>query len=111
MLTQAGRTCAHSRDSEMKALLLASVGGAFEFYDFVVFVFFASTIAKLFFSSSPPDWNRQLQSYALFAAGYIVRPLGGVAMAHFGGARGRKQVFTFSLFLMALPTLSIGKPL
>jgi MFS family permease len=95
-------------DSSIRALLLASVGSAFEFYDFVVFVFFASAISKLFFPSSVPDWNRQLESYAIFAAGYVVRPLGGIVMAHFGDTRGRKNVFTLTLLLMALPTLIIG---
>jgi len=95
-------------DSSIRALLLASVGSAFEFYDFVVFIFFASTISKLFFPSTVPDWNRQLESYAIFAAGYVVRPLGGIVMAHFGDTRGRKNVFALTLLLMALPTLIIG---
>ena len=42
-------------NSSIRALLLASVGSAFEFYDFVVFIFFASTISKLFFPSTVPD--------------------------------------------------------
>jgi len=37
----------------------------------------------------------------------IARPLGGVVMAHAGDLRGRKQMFTLSIFLMALPTLGI----
>jgi MFS family permease len=95
-------------DSNIRAVLLASVGSAFEFYDFVVFVFFTSVISKLFFPPAMPDWNRQLESYAIFAAAYVVRPLGGIVMAHFGDTRGRKRVFTLTLFLMALPTLFIG---
>jgi MFS family permease len=108
MQTQVTRRFPIVTESSTKALLLASIGSAFEFYDFVIFVFFASVIGKLFFPPSLPDWNRQLQSYAIFAAGYIVRPLGGIVMAHFGDTRGRKRVFTFSLLLMALPTLAIG---
>lgn len=108
MQTQVTRRFSMATESSTKALLLASIGSAFEFYDFVIFVFFASVIARLFFPASLPDWNRQLQSYAIFAAGYIVRPLGGIVMAHFGDTRGRKRVFTFSLFLMAVPTLAIG---
>jgi MFS family permease len=81
-------------DSIIRALLLASVGSAFEFYDFVVFIFFASTISKLFFPSTVPDWNRQLESYAIFAAGYAVRPLGGIVMAHFGDTRGGRKMYS-----------------
>jgi MFS family permease len=94
--------------STARTLMLASAGSALEFYDFVIFAFFTPVIAKLFFPPAMPEWNRLVQTYALFAAGYIVRPLGGIVMAHFGDTRGRKQIFTLSLLLMALPTLTIG---
>ncbi len=93
---------------DYKTLLLASLGGALEFYDFIIFVFFAAVIGKLFFPPDMPDWLRQFQTYGLFAAGYLARPLGGVIMAHFGDRIGRKKMFTLSVFLMAIPTLGIG---
>jgi MFS family permease len=94
--------------SEVRILSLASIGGALEFYDFVIFVFFANVIAKLFFAASLPDWVRQAQTFGIFAAGYLARPLGGIVMAHFGDTRGRKRMFTLSVLLMAVPTLLIG---
>lgn len=94
--------------SEVRVLLLASIGGALEFYDFVIFVFFATIIGKLFFASSLPDWVRQAQTFGIFAAGYLARPIGGIVMAHFGDIRGRKRMFTLSVLLMAVPTLLIG---
>jgi MFS family permease len=94
--------------SEVRILSLASIGGALEFYDFVIFVFFANLIGKLFFAASLPDWVRQAQTFGIFAAGYLARPLGGIVMAHFGDTRGRKRVFTLSVLLMAIPTLLIG---
>jgi MFS family permease len=94
--------------SEIRVLSLASIGGALEFYDFVIFVFFATIIGKLFFASSRPDWVRQAQTFGIFAAGYLARPIGGIVMAHFGDTRGRKRVFTLSVLLMAIPTLLIG---
>jgi MFS family permease len=92
----------------MRTLALASLGGALEFYDFVVFVFFTSVIGKLFFAASLPDWVRQAQTFGIFAAGYLARPIGGMVMAHFGDKDGRKRIFTFSILLMAIPTLCIG---
>ena len=89
-------------------LALASLGGALEYYDFVIFVFFTPVIGKLFFSSAIPDWVREMQTFGLFAAGYLVRPLGGIVMAHFGDTRGRKRMFSLSVLLMAIPTLLIG---
>jgi MFS family permease len=93
---------------DYKTLSLATLGGLLEFYDFIIFVFFANTIGQLFFPPEIPEWLRQFQTFGIFAAGYLARPLGGVVMAHAGDLRGRKQMFTLSIFLMALPTLGIG---
>jgi MFS family permease len=93
---------------DYKTLSLAALGGALEFYDFIIFVFFATTIGALFFPPSMPEWLRQFQTFGIFAAGYIVRPLGGMVMAHFGDLLGRKKMFNLSILLMALPTLAIG---
>ncbi len=93
---------------QFKVLSLSALGGALEFYDFVVFVFFTRTLSLLFFPPDIPAWLAQLQVYSIFAAGYLVRPLGGVVMAHFGDRIGRKRMFSLSIFLMALPTLCIG---
>jgi MFS family permease len=94
--------------SDAKTLVLAALGGALEYYDFIIFVFFTSVIGQLFFPPETPDWLRQLQTFGVFAAGYLARPLGGIVMAHFGDRSGRKQMFTLSVFLMAIPTLVIG---
>jgi len=93
---------------DYKTLLLATLGGALEFYDFIIFVFFANVIGDLFFPPGTPDWVRQFQTFGIFAAGYLTRPLGGILMAHSGDLRGRKQMFTLSIFLMGLSTLTIG---
>ena len=88
--------------------LRGTLGGLLEFYDFAIFVFFANTIGELFFPPEIPDWLRQFQTFGIFAAGYLARPLGGVVMAHAGDLHGRKKMFTLSIFLMALATLGIG---
>ncbi|HEX5363206.1 MAG TPA: MFS transporter [Gallionella sp.] len=95
-----------SRD--YRTLSLAALGGALEFYDFIIFVFFAVVIGQLFFPPDMPDWLRQLQTFGIFAAGYLARPLGGIVMAHFGDLLGRKRMFMLSIFLMSVPTLLIG---
>lgn len=94
--------------ADLRTLLLSTLGGALEFYDFVIFIYFTSEIANLFFPPGIPEWLRQLQAYAIFMAGYFARPLGGVLLAHFGDRGGRKRMFALSVFLMALPTLLIG---
>ncbi|GAB4118231.1 MAG: MFS transporter [Sideroxydans sp.] len=94
--------------NDYRTLLLSALGGVLEFYDFVIFIFFAVVISQLFFPPDMPDWLRQVQTFGIFAAGYLARPLGGIIMAHFGDLAGRKRMFMLSVLLMALPTLCIG---
>ena len=93
---------------QIKTLALAALGGALEFYDFVIFVFFAATMGALFFPADMPEWLKLVQAFGIFAAGYLARPLGGVVMAHFGDLLGRKRMFMLSILLMAIPTLLMG---
>jgi MFS family permease len=93
---------------DYRTLSLAALGGALEFYDFVIYVFLAPVIGRLFFPADMPDWLRLLQTFGIFSAGYLARPLGGILIAHFGDLLGRKRMFTLSIFLMAVPTLAIG---
>ena len=94
--------------AQLKTLALASLGAALEFYDFVIFVFFAATMGALFFPADMPEWLRLVQTFGIFAAGYLARPLGGIVMAHFGDLSGRKRMFMLSILLMAIPTLLMG---
>lgn len=93
---------------DKRTLGLSSLGGALEFYDFVIYVFYAKIIAELFFPSTLSPFWAMLNTYGIFAAGYFFRPLGGIVMAHFGDLVGRKRLFSLSILLMALPTLMIG---
>src|ERR1700747_3600256 len=93
--------------AEVRTLALAALGGALEYYDFIIFVFLAAPIGRIFFPAETPDWLRPLQTWSVFAAGYLARPLGGIVMAHFGDRSGRKRMFLLSVLLMAVPTLLI----
>ncbi|MGO3858023.1 MFS transporter [Neisseriaceae bacterium CLB008] len=93
---------------DFKTLSLASLGGALEFYDFIIFVFYAQIISHLFFPATLDPFWAMLNTYGTFAAGYFARPLGGIVMAHFGDMIGRKKMFALSILLMALPTMAIG---
>jgi MFS family permease len=93
---------------DFRTLALAALGGTLEFYDFVIYVFFAVAMGHVFFPANSPDWLVQIQTYGIFAAGYLVRPLGGIIMAHFGDLQGRKRMFTLSILMMALPTFAMG---
>jgi len=94
--------------NDYRTLALAALGGALEFYDFVVFVFFTKALSAVFFPPQMSEWLRQLQTFGIFAAGYLARPVGGIIIAHFGDLLGRKKMFTLSIMLMAVPTLGMG---
>lgn len=93
--------------NEKRVIFLSSLGGALEFYDFIIFVFFASTISQLFFPQKD-NLTALLETFAVFAIGYLFRPLGGIIFSHFGDKYGRKKPFVSTLLLMALPTFLIG---
>jgi MHS family proline/betaine transporter-like MFS transporter len=100
-------TTAHITRGGWKIVLLASLGGTLEFYDFVIFGVFAKDIADAMFPSSLPLVSL-IASFATFAVGYLARPIGGVVLSHFGDRYGRRQVFLVSLFVMSLATLGMG---
>ena len=94
---------------DFKTLILSSLGGTLEFYDFVIYALYIDTIVKpLFLPHTLSPLTLDLFAWGIFAAGYLVRPIGGIIMAHFGDKVGRKQMFTLSVAMMALPTFIIG---
>jgi len=90
-----------------RIVLLASLGGALEFYDFVIFGVFAKDIADAIFPSPTPLISLMV-SFAAFAAGYLARPIGGIVLSHFGDRYGRRRVFLISIFVMSGATLGMG---
>lgn len=96
------------KKDEIKTLGLSSLGGMLEFYDFIIFVFFAQYISAHFFPKDLGVFWKDLNTYGAFAAGYLARPIGGIIMGHFGDKLGRKKMFMLSILLMVIPTLSLG---
>ncbi|MFA5910965.1 MAG: MFS transporter [Vicinamibacterales bacterium] len=90
-----------------RIVLLASLGGTLEFYDFVIFGVFARDIAAAVFPNASPIVSL-MASFAAFAAGYLARPIGGIVLSHYGDRHGRRQVFLWSVFVMSAATLGMG---
>lgn len=109
-ITSEGRPDARPLNKkDIKTLILSSLGGTLEFYDFVIYALYVDLIvAPLFFPDSLSLFTKELFAWGIFAAGYLIRPVGGIIMAHFGDKMGRKRMFTLSVALMALPTFIIG---
>jgi MHS family proline/betaine transporter-like MFS transporter len=90
-----------------RAAIAASVGNVLEWYDFAVYAFFAGTIGRLFFPSSN-EIDSLIAAFGVFAAGYLMRPLGGILFGHIGDRYGRKPVLVVSTLAMAVPTFAMG---
>ncbi len=88
-------------------LALASAGGALEMYDFVIYIFFATTLAGLFFPTESP-YAGMLSTLALFASGYLVRPLGGIIFGHLGDRYGRRKSLLITITIMAGSMLAMA---
>jgi MFS transporter, MHS family, proline/betaine transporter len=90
-----------------RIVLLASLGGTLEFYDFVIFGIFARDIADAIFPIGSPLVSL-MASFAAFASGYLARPIGGIVLSHYGDRHGRRRVFLWSVFVMSGATLGMG---
>ena len=83
------------------------VGEIMEWFDFTVYGFFALIIAAKFFPSDN-HFVSLMATFATFAIGFLMRPIGALVFGHIGDTFGRKKVLTASIFLMAFPSLIIG---
>src|SRR5216684_9256557 len=102
-----GQPAARLSTAGSRIVLLASLGGALEFYDFVIFGVFAKDIADAIFPNPTPLVSLMV-SFAAFAAGYLARPIGGIILSHFGDRYGRRQVCLVSIFVMSGATFGMG---
>ena len=91
----------------LRVVLLSSLGGALEFYDFVVFGVFGAYISAAFFPAGDPVVS-QVQALAVFAVGYLARPVGGLVFGRRGDRRGRRGSFMLSLGAMSAATAAMG---
>ncbi|MEM0967319.1 MAG: MFS transporter [Verrucomicrobiota bacterium] len=93
--------------SERKRIIAGSVGNVLEWFDFASYGFFAAVIGEQFFPSDDPTISI-IAAFAVFASGFLARPLGAMFFGHLGDKRGRAVVLQASVILMGVSTLLIG---
>eukprot|EP00887_Chlorella_sp_A99_P004468 scaffold42.g4468.t1 len=91
----------------IKAIFIGSMGNLVEWYDFYAYTAFALYFAPAFFPSQDPV-VQQLEAATLFAAGFIVRPLGGWLFGYLGDRYGRRLSLTVSVVMMCSGSLIIA---
>ena len=85
----------------------ASIGNAVEWYDFAIYGFLATFIAANFFPAGN-ETAALLNTFAIFAAAFVMRPLGGLVFGPLGDRIGRQRVLAIVTLLMAGSTLAMG---
>jgi metabolite-proton symporter len=91
-----------------RAVIASTIGTAIEWYDFFLYSIVTGLVfAKLFFPRSDP-WVGTLQAFAIYAVGFIARPIGAAIFGHFGDRIGRKSTLIATLMLMGLATFAVA---
>ncbi|MDQ4127099.1 MAG: MFS transporter, partial [Actinomycetota bacterium] len=90
-----------------RAIVGASIGNTVEWFDFATYNFLAVTLAVVFFPPGNPT-AALLSTFAVFAAAFFVRPLGGLFFGPMGDKIGRQRVLATVIILMSLSTFAIG---
>jgi len=91
-----------------KAVTGASIGNAVEWFDFAIYGFLATAYIAPNFFSSGNDTAALLGTFAIFAAAFFMRPLGGFVFGPLGDRIGRQRVLALVILLMSGATLAIG---
>src|SRR5438552_5388163 len=91
-----------------RAVIASTVGTAIEWYDFFLYSTVTGLVfAKLFFPHSDP-WVGTLEAFAIYAVGFISRPIGAAIFRHYADRVGRKSTLIATLLLMGLATAAVA---
>ncbi|SHI16891.1 MFS transporter [Bradyrhizobium erythrophlei] len=91
-----------------RAVVASTIGTAIEWYDFFLYSTVTGLVfAKLFFPHSDP-WVGTLEAFAIYAVGFIARPIGAAIFGHYGDRIGRKSTLIATLLLMGLATAAVA---
>jgi MHS family proline/betaine transporter-like MFS transporter len=89
--------------SMRRLIVAATIGNVFEWFDFVVYGFFAVTLSEVFFPTANPTVSL-LVTFGAFGLAYFVRPLGAIVVGGYTDRAGRKAGLLLSMALMMIGT-------
>ncbi|MFE1348202.1 MFS transporter [Streptomyces sp. NPDC058757] len=103
------RTTSTKSRSPYRSAFAALAGTSIEWYDFYAFATAAAIVFDdVFFPADMPPALRTLSSFATFAVGFLLRPLGGIVFGHIGDRVGRKKTLVITLLMMGTASFAIG---
>ena len=107
-LQSTGEIAAPTTRRDVWVVAATTVGNALEWYDFALFGFLAPELATKFFPPKKHLNSALLETFLVFGAAFLVRPVGGLAMGAFSDKHGRKRALQLSVIAMSGATASIG---
>lgn len=90
-----------------KVMRSSAIGHFVEWFDFAVYAYAAPVIASLFFPDSDPA-AALMAVFAIYAVGFVARPIGAFLLGHLGDRFGRKRVLAGVILVMGVSTTLIG---
>jgi len=90
-----------------RQILAGAIGNSLEWYDFAAYGYFAAIFGRNFFPASDPIVSLA-SAFGVFAAAFLMRPIGGALFGHVGDRYGRKRALLLSAGLMTIATFAIG---
>jgi metabolite-proton symporter len=91
-----------------RAVIASTIGTAIEWYDFFLYSTMTGLVfAKLFFPRSEPLVGT-LEAFAVYAVGFVARPVGAAIFGHYGDRIGRKSTLIATLMLMGIATFLVS---
>ena len=99
----ADRPAAAHRPSASRVIIAASVGNMLEWFDFLIYGYFAATLAKVFFPVGDSTASLMI-TFGTFGLSYLVRPLGAIVIGGYTDRHGRRAGLTLSIALMMIGT-------
>jgi MFS transporter, MHS family, proline/betaine transporter len=106
-MTVASTARAAARSSSARIITAASIGNALEWFDLLIYGYFAEAFSKLFFPKGDPT-IALLLTLGTFGTGYLVRPLGAIVLGTYADRAGRKASLMVSILLMLIGTLMMA---
>lgn len=94
--------------ARLRAIFGGSIGNLIEWYDFYVYNAFALYFAKQFAAPAATSTQQFVNVFAIYAVGFLIRPVGGFVLGSMADRRGRKSALTLSVTLMCAGSLIIA---
>ncbi len=94
-------------EARRRTVIASVIGNGLEWFDFLVYAFFATYLAQHFFPAKTATASL-LETFATFAVGFVVRPFGGILLGLYADRAGRQKALSLLILMMAAGTLIVG---